>query len=90
MKLFLDTNIIIDLVTGRQPFGHDAGLLYRLRLEPDMYLMVSDLTIFNTAYSLRKEHFPKEEIFDMDDAQYFSAVDAGADYIITRNKKDFP
>lgn len=120
MKLFLDTNIIIDLVSGRQPFGHDAGLLYRLRLEPDMYLMVSDLTIFNTAYSLRKEHFPKEEIFDIlqsilpnlivlnmgrsvierslqkrgkdfeDDAQYFSAVDAGADYIITRNKKDFP
>jgi predicted nucleic acid-binding protein len=25
-----------------------------------------------------------------DDTQYFSAIDANADFIITRNKKDFP
>lgn len=25
-----------------------------------------------------------------DEAQYYSAIMAGADYIVTRNKKDFP
>lgn len=42
MKVFLDTNILIDFISGRKPFVE------------------------------------------------YSAQDAGADYIITRNKGDFP
>jgi len=120
MKVFVDTNILIDLITYRSPFGSDAQIIYELSKSHRMELLVSDLTFFNTAYSLRKYGFKKDEIFEIlsgilpnvtitpmghqvivrclqkrgkdfeDDAQYFSAVSAGADYIITRNKKDFP
>ena len=120
MKLFLDTNIVIDFLTARIPFGSDANTLFLLRKKDVVKLMASDVTIFNTAFSMHRLHYTKEEIFDYltallplleilpmdrrvierslqkrgrdfeDDAQYFTAVDAGADYIITRNKKDFP
>ena len=120
MKLFLDTNIIIDFLTARKPFGSDANTLFLLRKKLAVELMVSDVTIFNTAFSMHKLHYTTAEIFDYltallplitittmdrsiidrslqkrgkdfeDDAQYFSAIEAGADYIITRNKKDFP
>lgn len=120
MKLFLDTNIIIDLVSGREPFCKDAGVLFQLGKNMQYELLVSDLTIFNTAYILHRLHYAKDDIYDIissllpmltittlgssiikrclqkrgkdfeDDAQFFSALDAGADYIITRNKKDFP
>ena len=120
MKLFLDTNIIIDFLTARKPFGRDAKQLFLLSKTGAFELMASDVTIFNTAYSLHKQEYTKAEIFDYltallpllsittmgrsvierslqkrgkdfeDDAQYFSAIDANADFIITRNKKDFP
>ena len=120
MKLFLDTNIIIDFLTARKPFGRDAKQLFLLSKTGAFELMVSDVTIFNTAFSLHKLQYTKAEIFDYltallplltittmgrsvierslqklgkdfeDDAQFFSAVDASADFIITRNKKDFP
>ena len=120
MKIFLDTNIIIDLVSGRKPFCQDAGILFQIGKNKQYDLLVSDLTIINTAYTLHRLHYAKDDIYDIltsllslltittmgrnvinrsiqnrgkdfeDDAQYFSALDAGADYIITRNKKDFP
>ncbi|MBP5425655.1 MAG: PIN domain-containing protein [Prevotella sp.] len=119
MKLFLDTNIIIDLITGREPFGRDAAILFQLGRSGNE-LIVSDLSVFNTVYVLQKLRYAKEDIYDIlvsllptltvtsmgvsvvercilrrgkdfeDDAQFFAAVDAKADFIITRNKKDFP
>ena len=120
MKLFLDTNIIIDLITVREPFGRDAGIIFQIGKSAGHELLVSDLSIFNTAYVLQKLHYAKDEIYDIltsllptltitpvggeivesclqrrgkdfeDDAQFLSAVNAGADFILTRNKKDFP
>ena len=120
MKLFIDTNIVIDLITFRTPFGGDAHIIFELAKGHHAELMVSDVPVFNTAFSLHKLHYTKAEIFDYltallplltittmgrsvierslqkrgkdfeDDAQYYSAIDANADFIITRNKKDFP
>ncbi len=120
MKVFVDTNIIIDFITARIPFGRNAKILFELGKEKKFDILVADLSFFTSAYSLKKYDFSKEDIFDCltallplvtivtvgetvvtrsllkrgkdfeDDAQYFSAVSAGADYIITRNKKDFP
>lgn len=120
MRLFLDTNIIIDLITGRDPFGKDAAVLFQLGKGMGHDLLVSDLSVFNTIYILQRLHYAKEDIYDIlasllpaltitsmgdsvigrclqrrgvdfeDDAQYYSAMDAEADFIITRNKKDFP
>ena len=119
MKVFLDTNILIDFLAARQPFAEEAIALFQLADNGEIELMVSDLTIINTIYVLRRMQYGLLEIYDAlddirplltitsmgatvidrclehrsddfeDEMQYFSAVDANADYIITRNKKDF-
>ena len=119
MKLFLDTNIVIDFLSGREPFADDAIALFQLADNHEVELVVSDLTLVNTVYVLQRLHNPIESIyealnnirplisivpigesvFDMclqhrsndfeDEVQYFAAVNAEVDYIVTRNKKDF-
>ena len=119
MKVFLDTNILIDFLAARQTFAEDAVALFQLADDGEIELMVSDLTIINTIYVLRRMHYNLSEIYDAmddirplltivsmgasvvdrclqhrsddfeDEMQYLSAVEANADYIITRNKKDF-
>lgn len=120
MKVFLDTNILIDFISGRKPFVEDALVLFQLADDKVLDLMVSDLTIINTVYILRRLHYSMEDVYgtlndirplltitsigstvidrclhsqmpDFEDSvQYYSAQSAGADYIITRNKGDFP
>lgn len=119
MKVFIDTNILIDFLAAREPFAEEAMALFQLADNDEIELMVSDLTIINTIYILRRMHYGLSEIYDSldnirplltitsmvatvvdrclqhrsddfeDEMQYFSAIDANADYIITRNKKDF-
>lgn len=117
-KLFLDTNIVLDLIENREPFVKDAALLFQLGRNKECELFVSDLTFVNIAYITRKI-YPKERLYsvlsklrsfltivggggvvvdqvlklqadDFEDAmQYYAACQVEADYIITRNKKDF-
>lgn len=119
MKVFIDTNILIDFLAARQPFAEDAVALFQLADNGEIELMVSDLTIINTIYILRRMQYGLSDIYDSldairplltitsmgaaiidcclqhrsddfeDEVQYLSAVDANADYILTRNKKDF-
>ena len=117
-KLFLDTNIVLDLIGNREPFVKGAAFLFQLGRNKECQLFVSDLTFVNIAYITRKT-YPKEKLYsvlsklrsfltivgggvvavdhalalqadDFEDAvQYYAARQADADYIITRNKKDF-
>ena len=119
MKLFLDTNIVIDFLSGREPFADDAIALFQLADNHEVELVVSDLTLVNTVYVLQRLHNPIESIYEAlnnirplisivpigesvidmclqhrsndfeDEVQYFAAVNAEVDYIVTRNKKDF-
>ena len=47
MKLFLDTNVVLDLVEGRVPFVTDSEYLFQLKKEGVCELVVSDLTLIN-------------------------------------------
>lgn len=119
MRVFLDTNIVIDFLSGRKPFAEDAIALFQLADDKEVELLVSDLTIVNTIYILKRLHYSMSEIYDSiddirslitivpigegvidqclqhrgddfeDEAQYFSAINAKTDYVVTRNKKDF-
>lgn len=118
MKLFLDTNIIMDFVKCREPFIYEALPLIQQGEKGIHRLFISDLTFVNVAYlskkglSLYQLYEMLEEVYslfevvsigkqvikmaldlkytDFEDAvQYFSAKQANADCIITRNKKDF-
>lgn len=118
-KPFLDTNIVIDLLSQRQPFYQEAADLFSLADKKIIELSVSSLTIANTSYILLKQMNGKkakailrklrlivkvlplddkiiglalnDEMFtDFEDAlQYFTALENGKDFIITRNLKDF-
>ena len=116
-KLFLDTNIVIDLLDKREPFCYDAVRLFTMAYNKKVQLLVSPMTYATASFLLRK-HGPEEvrrllnnfrllsrvttanertvdeslvsQFTDFEGAlQYYSALTAKAEAIITRNKKDF-
>ncbi|SEJ34813.1 PIN domain-containing protein [Cyclobacterium xiamenense] len=51
-RLFVDTNILIDLLSRREPFFEEAAELFSLADRKQVELSVSSLTIANTSYVL--------------------------------------
>lgn len=116
-KLFLDTNIVIDLLERREPFCNDAVQLFSMAYNKQVQLVVSPMTFATASYLLRRhgsegvrnllanfrqlvrvatanERTIDDSIAsrfgDFEDAmQYYTALKADADIIITRNGKDF-
>ncbi|SEL74439.1 type II toxin-antitoxin system VapC family toxin [Parapedobacter koreensis] len=58
-KLFIDTNIVIDLLAKRADFYKDAQELFSLPDYSDTTLYISALTFANTNYLLLKHYKPK-------------------------------
>jgi predicted nucleic acid-binding protein len=54
-KLFIDTNIVIDLLSRREPFFEEAAELFSLADKKQVELSVSSLTIANTSYALLRQ-----------------------------------
>ena len=55
MKVFIDTNVMIDYLENRQPFATDAIRIFELAAMRRISLYVSDLTIANVRYITRKK-----------------------------------
>lgn len=116
-RLFLDTNIVVDLLDRREPFCHDAVRLFSMAYNEQVQLVVSPMTFATASFLLRK-HGPEgvrnllsnfrqlasvaatderivddslaSQFQDIEDAmQYYTALHANAEAIITRNGKDF-
>ena len=51
-RLFIDTHIVIDLLSRRHPFYNEAANLFSLADKKIIELNVSSLTIANTSYTL--------------------------------------
>ena len=116
-KLFLDTNIVMDLLENREPFSHDAVRLFTMAYHKQVKLIVSPMTYSVASFLLHKHgsegvrkllsNFRQlsrvatsnertvddalaSQFKDFEDAmQYYTALKAKADAIITRNGKDF-
>ncbi|MDP2722020.1 MAG: PIN domain-containing protein [Bacteroidales bacterium] len=118
MRLFLDTNVMLDLLGERDPFYVSAAKIATLADKRSLQIIVSALSYatisnFLTKYDgleKTKDKLRKfkviSEICELDDViiekglnsdfsdfedslQYFSALRAECDIIITRNGKDF-
>ena len=120
MKVFLDTNILLDYLLKRQPFYDSAKKVFEMCLFKidgfvtphsliDVFYMLSERTdadietCRDTILKLRAVLYVIPENDDRvftaanntsfsdfeDSMQNESAMFAGVDYIITRNKKDF-
>lgn len=59
-KIFIDTNIVIDLLSRRDPFFEEAASLFSLADKKQIELSVSSLTIANTSYALLRQINSKE------------------------------
>lgn len=63
MKVFLDTNVIMDYLAVRQPFFADASLIVDMCERKEIQCVISTLTVINCAYILRKA-FTRKVMFD--------------------------
>ena len=120
MKLFLDTNVLIDFILERPKFYPAAATIISFAAEEKVKVCASSMSIVTTNFicvercdmpldDFRKKmdflrdfleicsvdesdvyHSYDEEWKDFEDGvQYFSAKRCGADYLVTRNTKDF-
>ena len=55
MKIFLDTNIVIDYLSNREPFGEKAKQIFYLSESPDVELCVAALSFTTIYYVLRRQ-----------------------------------
>ena len=119
MKIFFDTNIILDVLFEREPFYKQSAYLWSLAEAEKIKGFVSVITVNNAFYITKKAKGQEtaEKVVDVildifsicpldyevlklartikmsdyeDLIQYFSAINSGAKFLITRNKKDFP
>ena len=116
-RLFLDTNIVVDLLDRREPFCNDAVRIFTMAYNKQVQIIVSPMTFTTASFLLRKHgtegvrnllsNFRQlariattnertvddslaSQFNDFEDAmQYYTAIKAKADIIITRNGKDF-
>ena len=54
-KLFVDTNIVIDLLSRREPYYDEAATLFSLADKKQIELTASSLTIANISYVLLRQ-----------------------------------
>ena len=55
-KVFVDTNVIIDLLAKREPFYLEAQELFTLSDKKEIELCISSLSFANAFYSIAKHH----------------------------------
>ena len=61
MRLFLDTNILIDVVADRQPWVREALILFELARQRKLTVLATDYSFVTIAYVTRKL-YPEEEL----------------------------
>lgn len=53
-KVFLDTNVLVDLLLEREPYAHQTEQIFHLRDEYEFEIFVSALSLANIAYIMDK------------------------------------
>ena len=120
IKVFLDTDVILDLLLEREPFNKNANKIFKKIENGNIVGYTSAVILANIYYissniknkkialkNIRKicsllkvssvnqkttdNVLGNNEIKDFEDyLQLYSAIEIGTEFLITRNKKDFP
>lgn len=56
MRVFIDTNVLIDIMAMRQPYYQHAAALFALAEMNELQLVYSSTTVANSFYILRKNY----------------------------------
>lgn len=59
-RLFIDTNVLLDLLANRNPFVEEASILFSKGDNKEISLSISSLTFANTHYILARLRSPKQ------------------------------
>lgn len=62
LKVFIDTNILLDLLLCREPFDKDAQTIFWLAEEKKIELQVSAISIINAAYVAHRNKYDDRDI----------------------------
>ena len=118
-KVYLDANVLIDVVQNRVPFVDNSSKILQMGLDDMCELWASDVTMVTVSFYAKKNRTTQQlydvmkelrtiihvaptgataidwalqqGLHDFEDAvQYYSAIQCGANYIITRNERDYP
>lgn len=119
MKILIDTNVMLDFLTGREGYYSDAEKIIFMCMNRQISGCIAAHSVTNAFYILRKIYTPEQrrtlllhlcnilEVIEIDKdkiirslkridftdtedcLQAECAVAFGADYIVTRNIKDF-
>jgi len=54
MKYFIDTNLILDFLSAREPFAENANLIFNLAYNHEIELFASSQSILTSHYILKK------------------------------------
>lgn len=119
MKVYIDSDVILDYLYERDPFSSNAKIIIALIEKKIITGYISSLILWNIYYVLSKYLGEKEarkkiklfrsiieiiaidgkiidqglnsNIRDFEDSiQYYAARSSDIDFLITRNKKDYP
>ena len=118
-RIFIDTNILLDLLLERQPWVKEASVLFSMADRKEVELLCCSLSFSTAVYLMGRLKYERKEIItkltlakslcqvttvddsvidralqsdftDLEDAmQYYSALAANAELIVTRNQKDY-
>lgn len=82
MKVFIDTNIFLDILCRREQFVDDALSIFDMAVDDRIELLISDLSIANIKYITRKE-IPTDKFYDLIQTfrPIFNIVPLGADVV---------
>ena len=61
-RIFLDTNIVIDYLSKREPFGEDALRIFSL--SPKYHHLCISALSFTTIYYVLRKHFGQEQLLE--------------------------
>ena len=99
MKVFLDTNVLVDYLNKREPFFEDAASIIGICLSGKAYTkdsLMAKMEWLATAFEISPinrqtiHNALTSRAADFEDAvQCFSAVQSGSDLILTRDKSGF-
>lgn len=119
MKVFLDANVLIDVVQNCIDFVETSSKVLQLGLDGECELCASDITFTTVSFYARKNR-TQEQLYEVlqslrdfidvapsgkiaidwalqqkskdfeDSVQYYTALRSGAEYIVSRNVRDYP
>ena len=115
-RVFIDTNILLDLLLERQPWVNQASVLFSMADRKELDLLCCSLSFSTAIYLMNRLKHTRKEIItklaivkslctvttvdssvidrvlqsDFSDLEdYYSALAANAEVIVTRNEKDY-